>query len=313
MTSQNFDQSPQSMKTPITILVHTLNEEVNLPYSLRSVIAWADQVILVDSDSTDRTQDIARSFGVDIMSRPCTRRGLVAQRNWALEQGPIRNEWVFILDADEEMSTELIEEVDAIVHANSPAKDAYWCRFKIIFEGRWTKRSSLYPTWSLRLFRHAIVRYEQREVNAHPVVAPGKEGYLKHHFLTEDRKPFRTFVDRMNDFSDLESIAYASILRGENAKGVVAGRFFGGHAERRRWMKNLYIKMPMRPAVIFLYLYIFRMGFLEGNAGLDFALYKAMSEWLTGLKSRERIRISNDSTRLGEGELPQPYVRSERV
>jgi hypothetical protein len=117
----------------------------------------------------------------------------------------------------------------------------------------------------------------------------------------------------MNDFSDLESIAYAAILRGESNKEVVPGRYFGTHAERRRWLKNVYIRMPFRPLVIFSYLYVFKMGFLEGKAGLDFALYKAVSEWLTGLKSRERVRIMNDPNRMLDEDRPLPFLRSENI
>lgn len=292
------------MPVPVTVLVHCKNEEVNLPYCLRSITGWADQIIVVDSDSTDRTQDIARAYGAELISRPCTRRELVEQRNWALDEAPIRHAWVFILDADEEMTAELAAEVEAIVRADPPDKDGYWGRFKIIFGGRWIRRSSPYPTWSLRLFRHAAVRYERREVNAHPVVKPGREGRLAAHFITEERKPFESYVARMNEFSSLESVAYANVLAGKASYGVITGSPFGTHAERRRWMKNVYVRLPFRGLAVFIYLFFFRFGFLDGLAGLDFAMYKAVSEWLISAKAREYLRRSGQQAEpLTEGRL----------
>jgi glycosyltransferase involved in cell wall biosynthesis len=280
---------------PVTVLIHTLNEEKNLPFALDSVVGWADQIIVIDSESTDGTQDVARAAGVEVYSRQCTRKTLVEQRNWALESLPIRNEWVFILDGDEETEPGIRDEVATIVRANPADKDGFWCRFRVIWNGRWIRRSSMYPTWTLRLFRRGIVRYERREVNAHPVVAPGREGYLREHIRTEDRRPFEYWVHRMNEFSTLESIAYAKVLSGESAASAIRGRLFGSHAERRRFLKNIFVRMPFRPATIFLYLYGVRLGFLDGRAGLDFALYKAGSEWMLNVKARERLRTTHSS------------------
>lgn len=307
------DQASFMKRVSLTVLIHCKNEETNLPYSLRSVVGWADQVIVVDSDSEDHTQEVARAYGAEVVSRPCTRRGLVDQRNWALRTAPIRNSWVFILDADEEMTTELREEVALIVDQDPQDKDGFWCRFKIIFGGRWVRRSSPYPTWSLRLFRAGRVWYEAREVNSHPVVEDGREGYLNAHFLTEDRRPFEAFVDRMNEFSTLEAVAYQEVLGGRRASGVIRGSPFGSHAERRRWMKNIYVRMPFRGIAMFLYLYVLRRGFLDGLAGLDFALYKSVSEWFTNAKIRERRRRGSAISEPSENGVLLPYSRSERV
>ena len=106
------------MNVPVTIIIHTLNEEANLPFALDAVREWADQICVVDSDSTDGTQQIARDKGAEVYSRACNREGLVEQRNWALENIPFRNDWVFILDADEQMEPALKAEVERIVRKN---------------------------------------------------------------------------------------------------------------------------------------------------------------------------------------------------
>jgi glycosyltransferase involved in cell wall biosynthesis len=275
------------MTVPITIIVHSLNEEVNIPFVLDNVVGWADQVCVIDSDSSDGTQRIVREKGAELYSRACTREGLVEQRNWALENIPFRNEWVFILDADEWMEPEIKSEVERLIRNDDGTKDGYWCRFKLIFMGKWIKRSSMYPSWSMRLFRHKLVRYEKRDVNSHPLVQPGREGYLQEHIHNEDRRGFSYYIKRLDEFSTLEARAYDKRRRVVGQEAVLVGRLFGTSAERRRFLKNLFIRLPLRPALLFVYLYFVRMGFLDGRVGFDYAFYKAVCEWAINVKHFE--------------------------
>ena len=275
---------PISMTVPVTVLIHTLNEEVNLPFALENVVGWANQVCVVDSNSTDRTQQIARAKGAEVYSRQCTREGLVEQRNWALETLPLRNEWVFVLDADERMEDALRAEVERLVLHDDGAKDGFWCRFKLLFMGRWIRRSSMYPSWSLRLFRHSVVRYERREVNSHPLVKPGRDGYLREHILNEDRRGFSYYLARLNEFSTLEARAYEKRRLGIEQEVLLSPRLLGTRAERRRYLKNLFIRLPFRPLILFVYLYVVRLGILDGRPGFDYALFKAACEWAITVK-----------------------------
>lgn len=280
------------MTVPVTVIIHTLNEEVNLPHALRDAVGWAEQVCVVDSDSTDGTQRIAREMGAELYSRECSRVGLVEQRNWALETIPFRNEWVFILDADEVMEPALKAEVDRIVRHDDGSKDGYWCRFKLVFMGRWIKRSSMYPSWSLRLFRHRLVRYEKRDVNSHPLVKPGREGWLQEHILNNDRRGFSYYLKRLDEFSTLEARAYDKRRRAVEQESLLSGKLFGTRAERRRYLKNLFIRLPMRPLLLFVYLYVVRLGFLDGRAGFDYALFKAACEWAITVKHIEMRQVA---------------------
>lgn len=275
------------MTVPVTVIIHTLNEEVNIPHALASVVGWASQVCVVDSESTDRTQDICRSSGVELYSRACDRAGLVGQRNWALDNIAFRNEWVLILDADEQMEPSLKKEIAAVVEKDDGERDGYWCRFKLIFMGRWIRRSSMYPSWSLRLFRHRLVRYERRDVNSHPLVKPGREGYLQEHLVNEDRRGFSYYLRRLDEFSTLEARAYDKRLRSVEQEVLLGGRLLGSRAERRRYLKNLFIRLPCRPLVLFMYLYVVRLGVLDGRPGFDYALFKAVAEWATTVKLKE--------------------------
>ena len=142
---------------PITILIAVKNEEVNIGACVKSA-AWADQVLVVDSHSTDRTVEIASGLGADVRQFDYT-GGWPKKRNWALETLPIRNEWVLILDADERIPAELREEIEGIV-SSDVRYDGYWVRLRVHFLGKWIRHASLYPSWQLRLIRKTE-RYEK--------------------------------------------------------------------------------------------------------------------------------------------------------
>jgi len=140
------------MKIPISVLILTRNEEVNIGQALENVCGWADQVFVVDSYSTDKTLDIARTMGAEIVQNPW--HGYAAQKNWALDNLNFRNEWVFVLDADELLSDELKQEVAEIVAAGGRGYDGFYIKWRLIFYGQWIRHSGWYPGWGLRLFKH---------------------------------------------------------------------------------------------------------------------------------------------------------------
>lgn len=282
---------------PVTVLIHTLNEETNLPWALRSVVDWADQVVVIDSESTDHTVDIAKEHGVEVFSRRCKRSGLVEQRNWALANLPIRHPWIFVLDADEYLEESLKEEIAHTIYEDDPRVDGYWCRFRFVFMGRWLKKVGMYPTWSLRLFRAGKVYYEKRDVNSHPLVDPDRAAYLTGHFVNHDRRSFSAELTRLDEFSTLEAQAYRRLREGRSQEELLSARLWGSKAERRRFLKSVFIRLPARPVVIFVYLYLLRCGFLEGRQGFDYALLKAIGEWAITVKMRERreAEVSSDT------------------
>src|SRR2546425_10045072 len=165
----------------ISVLVLTLNEEVNLPLCLRSV-RWADDVVVFDSCSSDRTVEIAESMGARVIQRGWD--GERTQRTAALHAN-FKHAWVYNPDADEVTTPELAEEMREVVAATSRREVAYRIRRRDMFMGRWIRRSSLYPTWLVRLFRPERVRFE-RSVNLRYVI-DGPVGTLRNHF---DHYPF---------------------------------------------------------------------------------------------------------------------------
>jgi glycosyltransferase involved in cell wall biosynthesis len=269
----------------VSILILTRDEEVNLPGCLESV-AWSDDVVVLDSGSTDGTRGVAESGGARWVERAFD--DYATHRNWALETIDFRNEWVFSLDADERMEPALSEEVRRAAAEAGEETAGFRVRYRNMLCGRWIRHASLYPTWLIRLFRPERVRYEARAVNAHPVV-DGEVGRLEGHFEHHSfNKGFEAWLAKHNRYSTMEA---AECLR-ELREGRVdwRGLTSGNPMRRRRALKNLSFRLPGRPWVKFGYMYFLRLGFLDGRAGLTYCALQAIYEYMICLKVRELKR-----------------------
>src|SRR5205085_2266369 len=186
---------------PVSVLVPTLDEELNLPDCLAS-LDWADEVFVIDSFSRDRTLEIARAHRAQVVQHAF--ESYSRQKNWALGALPLRNDWVLIVDADERVTPELRREIERELTA--PLYDGYYLNRRFIFLGRWIRHAGWYPSWNLRLFRRQLGRYDDRDVHEH-VVLNGRIGYLREDLLHLDRRGLETFISRHNRYSTLEAAA----------------------------------------------------------------------------------------------------------
>lgn len=268
----------------ISILVLTLDEERNLPACLESV-AWSDDIVVLDSFSNDATCDIARAAGARVVQRRL--ENWAAHQNWAVENIPFKNPWVYYTDADEVVTAELREEMLAIAADPHAPAVAYRVRFKNQFMGRWIRRSSLYPTWVLRFFRPEKVRWE-RLVNPVAVV-DGPEGRLQGHFLHYSfNKGMAAWFDKHNKYSTQEA---AEAIKSVQSGGLrLADVLSSDPVRRRRAFKELSWRMPLRPLLRFLYMYVLRLGFLDGRAGFTYCRLIAIYEYMIDLKVKELRR-----------------------
>ena len=267
---------------PISILVLTKNEELDLPACLDSV-AWADDVHVFDSHSTDRTEAIATARGARVVRRRFD--DFASQRNAALHGLPFEHPWVLTLDADERVPPALARALAEFV-ARAPDGVAA-CRLRRRdFLGRtWLKRSQISPYY-VRLVRPDRVRY-RREVNEVLDV----DGAI--HDLAEpfDHYPFskglRHWLDKHNVYSSMEASCALDSRRGETAFSVRKAFLASDFNERRFHQKELFYRMPLRPFAKFLYIYLWRRGFLDGRAGFTYATLQAIYEYMIVLKTRE--------------------------
>jgi len=269
----------------VDVLIQTHNEQLNLPHTLETIRGWVNKVFVVDSGSTDGTQKVAEAFNATFVHHDW--EGYAAQKNWALDNLPFESPWVLILDADEACSPELVEEIKAIVSRlpDDVPEAAFHLNRVFIFMGRRIKHCGYFPSWNLRLFKRGRAKYEQRLVHEHMIV-DGPTGYLQHLLLHEDRRGLEHFIAKHNRYSTLE--AHEIYSSREAWPGVHS--FLFDRMQRRRYIKNRVLPFLPLPWVLrFIYMYILKLGFLDGRAGWYLCLFISSYEFFIRMKYTELI------------------------
>lgn len=272
----------------ISVLILTRNEERNLPAVLANV-CWSDDIVVFDSFSTDRTVEIAKAAGARVVQRVFDNER--SQREASLAVG-FKHKWVYNPDADEIAEPELIREMQDAVGMGDAGPVAYRVRFKTMFFGKWIRRSSLYPTWVVRLFQPAHISFE-RDINLVYVV-DGAEGRFRSHFLHYTfNNGISAWFEKHNKYSDKEAVESQRELR---PLGVSVRKLLSrSSVDRRRALKEISIRMPFRPFFRFIYMYFGRAGFLDGRAGLTYCAMLTVYEYMIVLKVREaKLRKKGD-------------------
>lgn len=281
-------QTSSTSKVPISLLVPIRNEASNLARCLAAV-KWADEIFVVDSQSTDGSQWIAEEHGAKVVQFEFNGTW-PKKKNWALENLPFKHEWVFILDADEVLPPETEAEFRAIVSDPLHSVDGYWINRRFMFMGKWL-RHAYYPNWNLRLFRHRIGRYEKltevptesgdNEVHEH-VVIEGKTGFLKSEMDHYAFPSVGVFVEKHNRYSNWEArVAADHFLKGS------ASSLQSSNVGWRRRLKHFSQNLPCRGLLRFLYVYLWQRGFLDGKEGYYFARLHGFYEFLSIAKTYE--------------------------
>jgi glycosyltransferase involved in cell wall biosynthesis len=272
----------------ISVLVLTKNEENDLPGCLRSV-SWCDDVHVYDSVSTDRTVEIATQAGAHVTQRPFD--NWAAHQNWGLANIPFKYPWVFYIDADERMTPELVAAIRQTVQS-AGENVAYRVQRRDFFLGTWLKHVQTSPFY-MRLFRPEKMRYE-RLVN--PISLPDGPvgqvaGYLDHFPFS---KGISHWLARHNSYSTFEAAQiYENRKKNEKFSPVKAFTAKDFH-EKRFHQKELFYRVPARPLVKFLILYVGKRGFLDGHAGFTYATLQSIYEYMIVLKTRELERGNNE-------------------
>lgn len=269
---------------PVSVLVLTFNEADNIDACLASV-AWSDDVLVVDSFSTDDTVARAEAGGARVLQRPFD--NFAGQRNWGLQQGGFRHEWVLHLDADERVTPAGRDEMLAIATAPHAADAplAYRVPSKTIFRGHWLRHAGMYPTYQVRFGRRDALAFEQVGHGQRETVPPERLGTLAEPLLHHSfSKGLADWFARHNRYStDEAEHAFAAAGARLDWRGLVQT---ADPTRRRRTLKALSYRMPFRPALRFAYMYALRRGVLDGRAGLEYCLMLASYEYMIGAKMR---------------------------
>lgn len=286
---------------PISVLILTKNEAQDLPGCLVSV-AWSDDIHVLDSMSTDATQAIARAHGAHVTERAFD--GYASQRNAGL-QLPFKNGWVLVLDADERIPTPLVQEMAAFVQRAPDGVAGARIRRRDIWWGTWLKHAQISPFY-VRLVRVGRAHYE-REINEVMMV----NGDIQDLHESFDHLPFSKGLDhwiaKHNTYSRMEAELIASGQRGEPSWKLAF--FHSDFNERRVHQKGLFYRMPGRPFIKFAYMVLVRRAFLDGWAGIRYAVLQSIYEYFIVLKTLEINQRRNSEPTQGLHHEDRPVQR----
>jgi glycosyltransferase involved in cell wall biosynthesis len=263
---------------PVSVIVPVRNEAHNLPRCLES-LREAGEVYVIDSFSTDSTAAIARSHGAQVVQFHY-QGGWPKKRQWAMDTLPLGYEWIFLVDADEALTPELTREIRQAIQ--DPGLDGYYVALQMHFLGRRLRHSGA-SFYKLSLFRRGKGRFECRlkdqdtsmadmEIHEH-VVVDGHTARLRHSLAHHNVESLSRYIQKHDEYSNWEARVW---LLGEAGTAELPPAFFGSQAQRRRWLKKRLFSIPGYPVLLFLYRYLFRLGFLDGVPGLIYCCFQSI-------------------------------------
>lgn len=276
---------PAPGSVPVTVVILARDEELNIGRALGSV-AWAAQTIVIDSGSTDRTVGIARDAGATVIHQPWL--GFGPARKLALELPAVRHGWVYFVDADEWVSAALADEIAAILA--DPRHAGYRQRKRLVFLSRWIRHGGWYhASWHTLLLRRDRATFPAGDRFRGRALVDGTVGILRHDLVDQDNKSIASWLTK--------HVRYAQLQRAERARPLLPWLLARrrGPRDSRPLLRSLaaeqvYPRLPARPLLVFLYMYIARLGCLDGWPGFVFCFYRSWYEVTVRALDRESGR-----------------------
>jgi glycosyltransferase involved in cell wall biosynthesis len=250
----------------LSVVILTFNSERTIAETIRSAALVSSDIYVVDSFSDDATCDIAQRLGAFVVQHRFV--NYAAQRNWAIDNLPLRHEWELHLDADERLSGELVAELRQASLPQQNVCTGYHVARLVHFLRRPIRHGGMFPVWHMRLFRRGQGRCERREYDQHFIVN-GPTGKLRGWLIDDNRGPLTEWVQRHNKWSDAE---VRELTSDHEIPLSIEPNLFGSPLERKRYLRRIYQRLPsfMRAFLLFGYRYFLRLGFLDGREGLIF-------------------------------------------
>jgi len=291
----------------LSVVILTFNEEANLPACLESLRALGGGVFVVDSGSKDRTSAVAEAYGAAVVEHAFESHA--KQWSWALENLPLRSDWILGLDADQRLTPELAAELSGLLSADGAASgfDGFYIKRRQIFRGRWIRHGGYYPKYLLKLFRRGQARLDCNDLVDHHFYVSGPTGKLRHDLTEENRKEddITFWIDKHNRYATL--LAQEEILRSRDRSLPLRASLGGNPDQRSLLLKRLWRRLPLfvRPALYFFYRYFAQSGWLDGREGFVFHFLHAF--WF-----RLLVDIKIDELR-GRQPAQQPAARARSL
>lgn len=292
-----------------SIYILTYNEELDIAACIESAML-SDDIIVVDSCSSDRTVEIAKNYPVRVVQHAFESHG--RQRTWMLESIAPKYEWVYILEADERMTPELFAEcLEAMKNRDYIG---YYVAERVMFMNRWIRYSTQYPRYQLRLLRHGKVWFDDYG-HTEREVCDGATSFLKEtypHYTCS--KGLSRWIEKHNRYSTDE--AKETLYQLEHGNVNWLNLFFGkSEVEKRRALKDLSLRLPARPVLRFFYMYFILGGCLDGRAGTAWCTLQAFYEYLILLKVWEMKHMPKPTSDIEAviGEASAQMTASEKL
>lgn len=286
---------------PLAAVILTYNEEKNIAACLRSLEGLAREVVVVDSGSTDRTAEIARGLGAQVVCRAF--EGHARQWNWALGSLPLSFEWVLCLDADQRVTAELGAEIRRALQSPPADVDGFYMKRRLVFLGRSIRHGAHYPKYYLKLLRRPNAWSDEREYLDFRFYVKREVVCFQHELIEDNRKDRELLVWSQKHLNFAATQALEEFHR---RKGKVRGfsavpALLGNPDERTLWQKTVWYRLPLyvRPFLYFIYRYFFRLGFLDGKEGFIFHFLHAF--WYRLMVDTQLDRLQQEASRARGG------------
>ncbi len=281
-------QSPRGVGPIVEVMIPTLNEADHIAEAVANALLLGP-VFVLDSGSTDGTRELAEKAGATVIEHPFT--DYSTQKNWGLDNIPFSGQWVFILDADERLTPSLRDEVLATV-STKPTMSGYFVNRLSLFLGQEIHWGGMYPSWNMRLLHRGECRYENRSVHEH-VICNGPTAYLRGRMLHVRRETLSRYIAKHIKYADMEANEWIKIRRGQSHSAPPM-KLFRGALGWRQWLRRTVLpRLPGSPLWRMLYMYIVRLGFLDGPAGWHMARLMATYEYMIVLLCDEKLALLN--------------------
>ncbi len=260
----------------LSVIILTFNEEKHLLRCLDSLRPFTDRVFIVDSFSTDRTVEMARTWGAEVVQNAWV--NYATQFNFGIQHNPFPTDWVMRMDADEYVLPELAAEINTRMATLSPEVGGVYVKRRVMFMDRWIRHGTYYPIWLLRLWRWGDGLCEEVWHDEHIKLTKGQSIEFEHDLVDHNLNNLTWWTQKHNHYSILEVINLLNYRYHFDADEKVQPRLFGSQEQRKRYLKERYAALPLftRPVLYFLYRYVVRLGFLDGRSGFVWHFLQAL-------------------------------------
>jgi glycosyltransferase involved in cell wall biosynthesis len=292
------------MKTPLnlSVIILTYNEEQHLQRCIFSVYDIALDIFIIDSFSTDRTQEIACTMGAKVYQNKWV--NYATQFNWALDTVPISTKWILRLDADEVITDELKYELQERLPFLPDDVSGIYVKRRMVFMDKWIRHGDMYPVHMLRLWRKGAGFCEKRWMDEHIKITSGNSVSFEYDIVDHNLNNLNWWVNKHNNYASRETVDLLNLKYALIEYDDVNPALFGTQAQRKRWLKIRYANLPffIRPFIYFIYRYFLKFGLLDGREGLVYHVLQGFwYRFLVDAKLFEiRLKCGNDKIKIIE-------------